>query len=50
MRCSDARRSHLIVSPFLGAMTGIKFRQFRKNVSIRQSGLTSVNATTADEA
>jgi hypothetical protein len=56
MRCSDARRSHSvashsIVSQFLGAMIGIKFRKFLKNVSIQQSPrLTNVNVTTADEA
>jgi hypothetical protein len=50
MRRSDARRSHFIVSSFLGAMIGIKFRQRLKNVGIQQSRLTNVNVTTADEA
>jgi len=51
MRCSDGRRSHSIVSQFLGAMIGIKFRQLLKNASIQQSPrLTNVNVTTADEA
>jgi hypothetical protein len=40
-----------IVFQFLGAMIGIKFRQFLKNVSIQHSSrLTNVNVTTADEA